>query len=65
MDNVTMIDMQPVPFGLVLLKYLHTPHRVAPFLAWAKRLGDDYDETSRWKVGRCQTTDSILFQAPV
>ena len=44
-----MIDMQPIPFGLVLLKYLHTPRRVAPFLAWAKRLGDDYDETSRWE----------------
>ncbi|PJR61378.1 antirestriction protein [Klebsiella sp. K-Nf6] len=38
MDNVTTIDMQPVPFGLVLLKYLHTPRRVAPFFAWAKRL---------------------------
>jgi len=49
MDNVMMIDMQPVPFGLVLLKYLHTPRRVAPFLAWAKRLGDEYEETSRWE----------------
>ncbi|EIC3239490.1 TPA: antirestriction protein [Escherichia coli] len=50
MDNVMMIDMQPVPFGLVLLKYLRTPRRVAPFLAWAKCLGDDYEETSRWEA---------------
>jgi hypothetical protein len=49
MDNVTMIDMQPVPFGLVLLKYLHTLRRVAPFFAWAERLGDEYDETSQWE----------------
>lgn len=49
MDNTTMIAMQPVPFGAVLLKYLHTPRRVAPFFAWAERLGDEYVETSRWE----------------
>ncbi|WP_241639629.1 antirestriction protein [Rosenbergiella epipactidis] len=47
MDKITTIDMQPVPFSLVLLKYLHTLRRVAPFFAWAKRLGDEYDETNR------------------
>ncbi|MEJ9720129.1 antirestriction protein [Escherichia coli] len=60
MDNVTMIDMQPVPFGLVLLKYLHTPRRVAPFLAWAKRLGDDYEETSRWE-GRALSNNGFYL----
>ncbi|EHN4669332.1 antirestriction protein [Escherichia coli] len=60
MDNVTMIDMQPVPFGLVLLKYLHTPCRVAPFLAWAKRLGDDYEETSRWE-GRALSNNGFYL----
>lgn len=50
MDNVTMIDMQPVPFGLVLLRYLRTPRRVAPFFAWAERLGDESEETSRWEA---------------
>lgn len=49
MDNVTMIDMKPVPFGLVLLKYLHTPRRVAPFFAWAAHLGYEYDENNRWE----------------
>lgn len=44
-----MIDMQPVPFGPVLLKYLRTPRRVTPFFAWAGRLSDEYDETSRWR----------------
>lgn len=44
-----MIDMQPVPFGLVYLKYLHSLQRVAPFLVWAERLGDEYDESSRWE----------------
>ena len=60
MDNVTMIDMQPVPFGLVLLKYLYTPRRVAPFLAWAKRLGDDYEETSRWE-GRALSNNGFYL----
>ncbi|HCM1946031.1 TPA: antirestriction protein [Salmonella enterica subsp. salamae serovar 30:g,m,s:e,n,x] len=60
MDNVTMIDMQPVPFGLVLLKYLRTPRRVAPFFAWAKRLGDEYEETSRWE-GRALSNNGFYL----
>ncbi|EPO0902691.1 antirestriction protein [Citrobacter amalonaticus] len=60
MDNVTMIDMQTVPFGLVLLKYLHTPRRVAPFFAWAERLGDEYEETSRWE-GRALSNNGFYL----
>lgn len=60
MDNVMTIDMQPVPFGLVLLKYLRTPRRVAPFLAWAKRLGDEYDATSRWE-GRALSNNGFYL----
>ncbi|EAA9319053.1 antirestriction protein [Salmonella enterica subsp. enterica] len=72
MDNVTTIDMQPVPFGLVLLKYLHTPRRVAPFFAWAKRLGDEYDEfgitLSLFALGQIANTteedsDILLYHA--
>lgn len=60
MDNVAAIDMQPVPFGLVLLKYLHTPRRVAPFFAWAMRLGDDYDEDSHWE-GRALSNNGFYL----
>lgn len=60
MDNVTTIDMQPVPLGLVLLKYLHTPRRVAPFFAWAKHLGDEYEETSRWE-GRALSNNGFYL----
>ena len=60
MGNVTMIDMQPVPFGVVLLKYLRTPRRVAPFFAWAERLGDEYDETSRWE-GRALSNNGFYL----
>ncbi|EBW3293900.1 antirestriction protein [Salmonella enterica subsp. enterica serovar Bijlmer] len=60
MDNVTVVDMQPVPFGLVLLKYLRTTRRVAPFFAWAERLGDEYEETSRWE-GRALSNNGFYL----
>jgi hypothetical protein len=60
MDNDARVSMQPVPFGLILLKYLRTPHRVAPFFAWAKRLGDEYDESSRWE-GRALSNNGFYL----
>lgn len=65
MDNVAMINMQPVPFGLVLLKYLHTPRRVAPFLRGLSIWVMNMKKPAGGKVGRCQTTDSILPPTPV
>lgn len=33
---------------------------MAPFLAWAKRLGDDYEETSRWE-GRALSNNGFYL----
>lgn len=46
-DNVTKIDMQPVPFGAVFYEFMNSHERESLFYYWADELSDDYCGGSR------------------